>query len=83
MVVVGAARSGIAAAELLARRGAVVTLTDLRDTVEGAGALRAAGIGLELGGHRRETLAGADLVVVSPGVPPEQLALEAARQRGT
>ena len=33
VVVVGAARSGVAAAELLVRRGAVVTLTDMRDTI--------------------------------------------------
>ena len=36
VLVVGAARSGIAAAEALARRGAIVTLTEMRDTVDGA-----------------------------------------------
>ena len=35
-VVVGAARSGVAAAELLSARGAHVTLTDLRTDVEPA-----------------------------------------------
>ncbi len=35
MVVVGAARSGIAAAELLAKRGAIVTLTEARDSFDG------------------------------------------------
>ena len=39
MVVVGAARSGIAAAEALARRGAIVTLTEIRDTVDAADAV--------------------------------------------
>ena len=33
VVVVGAARSGVAAAELLVRRGASVTLTDMRDLI--------------------------------------------------
>src|SRR6185436_10967648 len=37
---------------------------------------------LELGGHRTETFASADLVVLSPGVPPVQEAVQAARARG-
>ena len=82
VVVVGGARSGIAAAELLARRGARVTLTDLRDRIDDAGALRNAGVRLERGGHRPETFANADLVVVSPGVPVEQPVFEPARRRG-
>jgi UDP-N-acetylmuramoylalanine--D-glutamate ligase len=82
VVVVGAARSGIAAAELAARRGARVMLTETRDTFEAADRLRAQGIELELGGHRAETLAGADLIVTSPGVPTEQAAFEAARANG-
>ncbi|MBI3047941.1 MAG: UDP-N-acetylmuramoyl-L-alanine--D-glutamate ligase [Acidobacteria bacterium] len=82
VVVVGAARSGIAAAELLAKRGAAVTLTEMRDAVDAAPALRAAGVALELGGHRPETLAAADLVVLSPGVPTDLPMLDAARRRG-
>ena len=82
VVVVGAARSGVAAAEQLVRRGAIVTLTDVRDTFDGAERLRAAGVGIELGGHRPDTMAAADLVVVSPGVPVEQPALDVARARG-
>jgi UDP-N-acetylmuramoylalanine--D-glutamate ligase len=82
VVVVGAARSGVAAAELLARRGAHVTLSEARDGFDGAETLRAGGIHLELGGHRRDTLAAADLVVVSPGVSVAQPAFEAARERG-
>jgi len=80
--VVGAARSGLAAAELLARRGAVVTLTERRPGLDEADRLRAAGVGLELGGHREGTLTGADLVVVSPGVPLDQPVFAAARDRG-
>jgi UDP-N-acetylmuramoylalanine--D-glutamate ligase len=82
VVVVGAARSGIAAAELAAARGAVVTLTEMRDGFEAAGRLSAAGVTLELGGHRSDTLAGADLIVVSPGVPLDQPVFEQARARG-
>ena len=82
MTVVGAAKSGIAAAELLVRRGAVVTLTDARASVPDADALGGMGVHLELGRHDPATFTGADLVVMSPGVPPELPAVEAARVRG-
>jgi UDP-N-acetylmuramoylalanine--D-glutamate ligase len=82
VIVAGAARSGIAAAELLARRGAHVTLSELHADAPDTAPLRALGVDLELGGHRTETFAGADLVVLSPGVPPTQEAVQAARQSG-
>jgi UDP-N-acetylmuramoylalanine--D-glutamate ligase len=82
VVVVGAARSGIAAAELVARRGARVVLTERRASVDDAARLRDAGVELELGGHRAATFETADLVVVSPGVPTEQPVFETARQHG-
>ena len=82
VTVVGAGMSGVAAALLLARRGARVTLTDRRPTLKDASALRAAGVDLELGGHRSDTLAGSDLVVISPGVPPAQPAIDAAKRAG-
>ena len=82
VVVVGAARSGVAAAELLARRGARVTLTDMRTAIPAAEPLRALGVALELGGHDARTLGAADLIVVSPGVPLRQPAFELASARG-
>lgn len=82
MVVVGAARSGIAAADLLQRRGARVLMTERRNDFEQAAALRSAGIEVELGGHSQKTFESADLVVTSPGVPPEEPGLVAARARG-
>jgi UDP-N-acetylmuramoylalanine--D-glutamate ligase len=82
VTVAGAARSGVAAAELLARRGARVTLSESRADVPAADSLRAAGVALELGGHRVDTFAGADLVVLSPGVPPDQPPIQAARAAG-
>ncbi len=80
VVVVGGARSGVAAAELLVARGASVVLTDVKRDFEGAGALRRLGVVLELGGHRRATLVDADLVVLSPGVSPRQPDVVAARE---
>ena len=82
VTVVGAARSGVAAAELLVRRGATVTLTDLRDHISDADRLRDAGVALELGEHRESTLQGSDLIVMSPGVPSRQPALDLARAAG-
>lgn len=82
VTVAGAARSGIAAAQLLADRGASVTLSEIRDELAGAEALQRRGVGLELGGHRVETFTRADLVVLSPGVPPDQPAVQAARDKG-
>ena len=82
VTVAGAARSGLAAAELLARRGARVTLSDSRADLPDAARLRSLGVTLELGGHTRDTFTSADLVVLSPGVPPEQECVRAARVRG-
>ena len=82
VVVVGAARSGVAAAELLVRRGAQVTLSEATTEIDAEERLRSAGVELELGGHTEATLAAADLVVLSPGVPSQQPAIDAARRAG-
>ena len=82
VVVVGAARSGVAAAELLVSRGARVTLSDASESFAEADRLRKAGVALDLGGHSEEIFASADLIVLSPGVPADLPIVEAARQRG-
>jgi NAD(P)-dependent dehydrogenase (short-subunit alcohol dehydrogenase family) len=82
VTVVGAARSGIAAARLLVERGARVTLSESRADVPEARPLAEIGVALESGGHQPATFTGADLVVLSPGVAPEQPAVAAARARG-
>jgi UDP-N-acetylmuramoylalanine--D-glutamate ligase len=81
VTVAGAARSGLAAAELLARRGARVTLSEMRSEAPETEPLARLGVQLELGGHQAPTFADADLVVLSPGVPPETPAIQAARDR--
>jgi len=82
VLVVGLGRSGIAAAQLCAARGARVTATDSRAAASLGPALAGlpAGIARELGGHQRASFVGADLIVVSPGVPeiPELTAARAA-----
>ena len=82
VTVVGAARSGVAAAELLVRRGASVTLTDKREDIADAHRLRTAGVRLELGRHEQRTLTSADLIVLSPGVPSTLPEVAAARAAG-
>lgn len=82
VVVVGAGRSGIAAAELLRSRGARVTLTDSAPEVAGADDLRAKGIEVVAGTHRDALFAAADLIVLSPGVPANLPVFATARSTG-
>ena len=82
VVVLGGGRSGIAAADLLVARGARVTLADTASELRHADHLRAIGVAVELGPHRPALLTGADLIVLSPGVAPEQDAILAARKAG-
>ena len=82
VLVVGAARSGVAVAALLARKGARVTVTDLKPVVDAADALAAQGIALELGGHDQSSFTRADLIVPSPGVKLDQPVFHAARAAG-
>jgi len=85
ILVVGLARTGIAAARFLRRRGASVRATDM--AAEAAlgpelAELRARGVELALGGHRVADFTAADLVVLSPGVPHTIGPLQAARACG-
>ncbi|MEP7336501.1 MAG: UDP-N-acetylmuramoyl-L-alanine--D-glutamate ligase [Acidobacteriota bacterium] len=75
ILVVGLARSGLAAAKFLSARGARVTVNDAKPETElnDAHGLREKGIEVVGGGHPRELFEKSDLIVVSPGVP---LALE-------
>ena len=84
VLVVGAARSGVAAARLLARRGAIVTLSDARASLAEADtrALQAASVPLDLGQHTEALFTSADLIVTSPGVPLTLAPLAAARAAG-
>jgi UDP-N-acetylmuramoylalanine--D-glutamate ligase len=82
VVVVGAGRSGLAATALLRARGASVTLADTAPAIEGAPALEAAGVTIAAGPHQPSLFAAADLVVLSPGVPADQPAVQAARAAG-
>jgi UDP-N-acetylmuramoylalanine--D-glutamate ligase len=85
VLVVGLARSGLAAASFLRNRGARVAVTDRSTEAElGAAADQARGLGcsLALGSHPEELFTAADLIVLSPGVPLDLPQLVAARDRG-
>jgi UDP-N-acetylmuramoylalanine--D-glutamate ligase len=85
VLVVGLARTGIAASLFCAARGARVTATESRpeaDVAEAAATLRAAGCRLELGGHTEASFLEQDLIIPSPGVPADAPPLQAARAKG-
>src|SRR5580692_8211884 len=85
VLVVGLARTGVATSLFCAARGANVTATDAR-TEKAIGdvlsQLRTAGVHLELGGHREETVLEQDLIIPSPGVPADAPLLKSARAKG-
>lgn len=73
--VLGLSKSGIAAAKHLASVGAVCTISEKKErTDEDISAieeLEVLGIIVETGEHKKETITGSDLIVTSPGIPPE------------
>jgi UDP-N-acetylmuramoylalanine--D-glutamate ligase len=84
-LVVGAARSGLAAARLLARRGLEVALCDraaATDLAEEARALGGAGVATFFGRDDPGLLEGRDAVVWSPGIPADHPLARAARAAG-
>jgi UDP-N-acetylmuramoylalanine--D-glutamate ligase len=72
ILVVGLGKSGHAAALFLRRKGALVTVSDVRSAAalsQELPALLEEGIAVETGGHGLLTFRRQDLIVVSPGVP--------------
>jgi UDP-N-acetylmuramoylalanine--D-glutamate ligase len=85
ILVLGLGRSGLAAVRLARSRGASVIVADIRGEEElGSAAAHAREMGARLhaGGHPASLAQSVDLVVVSPGVPPDVEVLRAARRLG-
>ncbi|MBX7212967.1 MAG: UDP-N-acetylmuramoyl-L-alanine--D-glutamate ligase [Thermoflexales bacterium] len=86
VLVLGAARQGLATTRYLLACGALVTLSDAKPAAAlDLSSLGAAGPGvlrLALGGHPLELLDGCDLVCLSGGVPIDLPIVLAARARG-
>ena len=69
ITILGAAKSGIAAATLLKKKGASVFVSDYASPNKGdLKILKKNGIKFEIGGHSDQAL-NADLTVISPGIP--------------
>ena len=85
VMVIGAARSGVAAARFLAARGATVALNDrkpLAEWTEEARALKAEGVGLVPGDVPMWLMDQIELVVVSPGVPTKNIPVRYMERAG-
>lgn len=85
VLVLGAARSGIACAQFLASRGAVVALNDrkpIEEWPQEARELKADGVGLLPGEVPMWLLDHIELVVISPGVPTRVIPARYAERAG-
>jgi len=85
-LVLGLAREGIDLARFLSRAGATVVLTDSKPAealLPAMAQLDGLGVEYRLGNPTpAEALRGAEVVFASPGVPPENAILTAAREQG-
>ena len=84
VTVIGLARSGVGAANLLTDLGAQVTVTDTKteDKLQGFITKLSAGVKRVLGGHPDHLFTSADMIVISPGVPLNIKPLSLARSKG-
>jgi len=87
VTVVGLARSGIAACELLLKAGAKLNITDSSSSPkvkDYADRLRAKDgiVSVEVGQHTKKLIEGQDLIVISPGVVLDSPAICWAKEKG-
>ncbi len=84
VLVVGLARTGLAAVNFLLEKGARVVVTDLKERSELAEFVDRLkpGATLRLGEHRDGDFNSAELIVLSPGVPRDLPLLRSAAERG-
>ncbi len=85
VAVIGLGRSGLAAVRLLQRLGAHVTVADQKpcsDVAAALGGLPAGAVAIHGAGDYESALRGAEVVVVSPGVPLTLDPLQRARAAG-
>ena len=85
VLVVGMARTGIAAVKFLKGKGSLVTTTEVKpkeEMKEAVEALRGMNVSEEWGGHQTEAFLKQDLIVVSPGVDLNIEPVQKATQHG-
>ncbi len=85
-LVCGMAKSGISAVELLLKRGAKVTLQDLKTEAQldkiAVAQFRAKGVTLYLGKNPDDIADSFDIMVLSPGIPTDLPFIEKAKKAG-
>ncbi len=84
VLIVGMARSGVAAAKLLCRAGARVTINDMKEESAFKGALdelKELPVNWQLGQDAVPLLANVDVLVISPGVPIDAPVVAAAKEQ--
>ena len=85
ITVLGAGKSGIAAALLAHRKGNRVFLSEYQSLEyhrPAAAKLDSVGIDYEFGGHSERTLLHTDIIITSPGIPPHAPIIQQAEQAG-
>lgn len=85
ILVVGLGKTGVSLARFLHKHQALVTITDHKSRPELAAQLEQIGdlpVKFELGSHSPKTFLQQDLVILSPGVPPNLKIFEYARSQG-
>lgn len=85
ILVVGLGKTGVALSHFLCGNGAQVTVTDHKSKPELSAQLELLGdlpIKFELGSHSPKTFLQQDLVILSPGVPPNLKIFDYARSQG-
>lgn len=85
VLVVGLGATGESVTAFLIKRGARVTVTDaagVDELGERARQIRGMGALLETGGHHQKSFNGADLIVISPGVPHDIAPIRRAVEKG-
>jgi UDP-N-acetylmuramoylalanine--D-glutamate ligase len=85
VLIVGFGTSGVAVAKYMAKQGAKITVTDVKQRTELNDAVNACAdlkIEYELGRHNSKTFTTSELIVVSPGVPTNLKVFEEAREAG-
>lgn len=84
--ILGLGRSGNSAARYLHKRGAQVLVSEHSELSgsksEHAAELKALGIKVEAGGHTDSAIEGADIIIVSPGIPPHSDVVRKAQAKG-
>jgi len=84
-LVVGLGKTGIATARFLVKKGAIVTVTDMKslsELREVEKEMDSLGVRLEAGGHKIESFLQSDVIIPSPGVPQNSEFLVRAREHG-